>query len=283
MSFFGKRKNILVLVLIVVISVVLIVLYSVPKGETGFMANAVNTIVMPIQKGISTCTNGVRGFFSFVSNAKEYKEENEKLKTEINRYKMSSRSVEEYQSENDRLKKLLQLQQDNPQYDSIASSVISRESTNWYNIFTIDKGTKDGIKVNDVVMVSEGLVGHVKEVGLNWAKVVSIIDETSSVGGYVERVNEVAICEGDVNYGKDGKCRLTHIPVDSQLAVGDMIKTSGLSDIYPRDILIGTVEKIYTDANTSSKYAIVNPTVDFSRIQEVLVIKNTTKEGKGDR
>lgn len=282
MSFFGKRKNLVVLSLIVAVSVLFIVLYSVPKQGNGWMANAVHTAVMPIQKGISTCTNGVRGFFSFVSNAKQYQAENDKLKSEINAYKMSSRSVEEYQAENDRLKKLLKLQEDTPNYQTVASSVISRDSTNWYNVFTIDKGKKDGIVVNDVVMVSEGLVGHVKEVGHNWAKVVSIIDETSSVGGYVERVNEVAICEGNANYAKDGKCRLTHIPVDSQMAVGDMIKTSGLSDIYPRGILIGSVEKIYTDASTSSKYAVVQPSVDFSRIQEVLVIKNTQQEGSGD-
>jgi len=279
LSFFSNRKNMLIIVLILVISIVSITIYAVPKNGTGFVTNAVNSMIMPIEKGISTCTNGVRGFFSFVSNAKYYKEANEKLTAQVNKYKMADRSEAEYQAENDRLKKLLDLKEKNSQYDTVGASVISRESTNWYNVFTIDKGSKDGIKVNDVVMASEGLVGHVKQVGLNWAKVVSIIDDTSSVGGYIERINEVAICEGDVSFAKDGKCKLTHISVGSQLSVGDMIKTSGLSDIYPRDIMIGTVEKIYTDASTSSKYAMITPVVDFSKIQEVLVIRTQQEDG----
>ena len=279
MSFFSNRKNILIIVLVLVLSVISIMVYAVPKSGTGFLTNAVNSMIMPIEKGLSTCTNGVRGFFSFISSAKHYQKENEKLVAQINQYKMEDRSEKEYRTENDRLKKLLNLKEQISAYDTVGAGVISRESSNWYTVFTIDKGTSDGIKVNDVVMASEGLVGHVKQVGLNWAKVVSIIDETSSVGGYVDRINEVAICEGDVQYAKEGKCKLTHIAVGSQLSVGDIIKTSGLSDIYPRDLLIGTVEKIYTDASTSSKYALINPAVDFSNVQEVLVLHTSTENG----
>ncbi len=273
MSFFKNRKNIIVLLCIVVISVVSVIVYMLSKDSATILENGVNAVLSPIQKVVSMCTNGVRGFFSFVTDANEYRKENEVLRDELNQLRTEYKSIEEYQAENERLKELLGLKEELAEYDTVGANVISKESTNWFTVFTIDKGSADGIAENDVVMVTGGLVGHIEKVGINWATVVSLIDPTSSVGGYIDRIDEVAIAEGDFSLSQEGKCKLTHLPIDSALSVGDTIQTSGLSDIYPRGLLIGKVDAVYTDASTSSKYAVVTPMADFTNIKEVLVIR----------
>lgn len=273
MSFFTNKKNVIVLLCIVVISVASVIVYMFSKSEANILENGVNALLSPVQKVASACTNGVRGFFSFVTNAEEYRKENEVLQSELNQLKTEYKSLEEYQAENERLKGLLGLKEELVSYDTVGANVISKESTNWFAVFTIDKGSADGISENDVVMVTGGLVGHVEKVGINWAKVVSLIDPTSSVGGYIDRIDEVAIVEGDFTLSQEGKCKLTHLPIDSALSVGDTIKTSGLSDIYPRGLLVGKVDAIYTDAASSSKYAVITPMADFTNIKEVLVIR----------
>ncbi len=273
MSFFKNRKNIIVLLCIVVISVVSVIVYMLSKDSATILENGVNAVLSPIQKVVSMCTNGVRGFFSFVTDANEYRKENEVLRDELNQLRTEYKSIEEYQAENERLKELLGLKEELAEYDTVGANVISKESTNWFTVFTIDKGSADGIAENDVVMVTGGLVGHIEKVGINWATVVSLIDPTSSVGGYIDRIDEVAIVEGDFSLSQEGKCKLTHLPIDSALSVGDTIQTSGLSDIYPRGLLIGKVDAVYTDASTSSKYAVVTPMADFTNIKEVLVIR----------
>ncbi len=175
--------------------------------------------------------------------------------------------------ENQRLTDLLGVSESYPNYEQVTARVISKDPSNWYDTFIVDKGTDDGIQPNMVVITVGGLVGKVVECSANYSKVVTIIDDFSSVSGVVTRNDALGFVKGDAELQKDGMVRMECFDIDADIMEGDEIVTSHLSSIYPKGIPIGYIEEVYTDSRGLSKYAKVIPYVDFNNIQEVIILK----------
>ena len=147
------------------------------------------------------------------------------------------------QKENENLKKLLSFKEQFTQ-ETVGCNIISKDSGILFEIFTIDRGSKDGISVNDPVLNADGLVGRVSRVDLLSSKVVSIIDTESSVSARLSKSRDLVILRGDAELRTEGLCRLDYVPPDVEISVGDKVETSGMSSLYPKGVIIGEIVQV---------------------------------------
>ncbi len=270
---FNKRK-IVILAIITVILLLMTAFMRADRTEMSFLESGLNTVIAPFQKIISAADGGVRSFFGYFGNVKKLRQTNEDLRNQIAELENENRTLTGYKTENQRLNGLLELKDTYKEFKTVGCRVIAKDSGNWFCTFTIDKGTENGIKVNQNVITNGGLVGKVYAVGNGWAKVTSIIDESSSLGCIISRTGDIAVIEGDLELSDKGLCKLSYMSSGSDAAVGDAVETSGLGGIYKKGILIGKIKQIHTDTQGLTQYAVIEPAVDFSKITEVLVITN---------
>ncbi|MBZ4668639.1 MAG: mreC, partial [Defluviitaleaceae bacterium] len=186
--------------------------------------------------------------------------------------------LQQYKEENTRLRNLLELDKKYADYPKIGAEIIGKDPGNWYNVFLIDKGSNDGLETDMVVLSGNGLVGHIIETAPNYSKVLSIIDDRNAVSSKVLRTSDLGVTKGDLTLMNEGLCKMEYIDSEADIIKGDEIVTSNLSDIYPPGIMIGTVKEIQVESHGLTKYALIEPVVDFRHLEEVLVInKKWTK------
>lgn len=229
--------------------------------------------ITPMQKGI----NQIGVFFAekknmFVSK-QELIAENKELQEELDSISYDNKILQQEKYELNSLRELYQLDQKYPSYPKVAARVISKDSNNWYNVFTIDKGSDDGLAVDMNVIAGNGLVGIITEVGHNYAKVRSIIDDNSNVSGMFLKTSDTCIVSGNLELIDKGLLEVSYIKnMEAEIKDGYEVVTSHVSDKYLQGILIGYVQDISDDASKTSKSGYLTPAVDFNELETVLVI-----------
>ncbi|AGC67356.1 Rod shape-determining protein MreC [Thermoclostridium stercorarium subsp. stercorarium DSM 8532] len=264
--------------------VLIFVLAALTAGENSRMnvvRNVLTVPLSPLQKGIVGVSNWVKDSINFFREVRTAREENKELKKKLQQMEQELENVYRLQKENENLRKLLDFKEQFTQ-EIVGCNIIAKDSGNLFETFTIDRGSRDGISVNDPVINANGLVGRVAKVDLFTSKVVSIIDTESSVSARLSKSRDLVILRGDSQLRTQGLCRLDYIPPDVEVAVGDTVETSGLSSIYPKGIIIGEIVQIVKNEGQFDYYAIVKPAVDFRRLEEVVVIKVGAEQGNGD-
>lgn len=265
------------LFIIIIISIMLITLMVVTnKYEYAFskIEGAVGYITSPVQKVFYTISSSVSNFFYDIKDNRDIKAENEELREYVAILENELIEKNELEKENKRLKKLLDFAVDNDKMTVTGAKVIGKNPGNWFNVILIDKGTKHGVDINMAVVTERGLIGRIFQVGPNWAKVRTIVDGQSSVSGIIERTRDNGLVKGNNDMGlEEGMCRMIYLPLDSDLKPGDKVLTSGLGEIFPKGIYIGEVKEVVEEKRDFFKTAIIEPGVDFQRLEEVLVIK----------
>jgi rod shape-determining protein MreC len=181
--------------------------------------------------------------------------------------KQELRRMDELTSENRRLKDLLSLK-DNSPYKVIAASVIARSPDNWGSMIIINKGKRNGVRQGMVVLNYSGLAGRVAEVGERASKVMLINDPNFSVSAMVQRSRQEGLACGALG----DSLFMRYLPKDADIQAEDVIMTSGLTDIYPKGILIGTVKAVGDEFSGLTRYAVLQPAISISGIEEVLII-----------
>ena len=246
-----------------------------------FNTNIVNTplnfvagyLLIPFQSGISQ----VGGWFSDKSDQllelRDVLEENQRLKEEVDKLTIENTRFQQERYELYQLRELLALDNEYSEYEKIGAKVISRDSSNWFSSFVINKGSEDGVQVNCNVMAGSGLVGRVTDVGPGYAKVTSIIEDNYNTSGMLLSTGDHLIVTGDLSQMAEGMIAFSKlVDRDNKAAVGDKIVTSNISDHYLPGILIGYISKIDTDANNLTKSGSLTTAVDFEHLEDVLVI-----------
>lgn len=265
-------KNFYIRVAIVsALVLMMLALSTLSKGRADVVTNASNMIMQPVQKCVSFVYDKVSGVVDSFVRAGSYAEENELLRARIARLESDYSDIDAYKAENERLLSLLNMKTTMPQLNLQGASVIGIEADNWYNVITIDKGSVDSVKINDVVITSQGLVGTVYELGTTWAKVREIIDIESSISAVCARTGDRGVLEGDFMLAEKGRCKLNYLPKNSNIVIGDRIEISDTGSIYPKGVYIGKVVEIYDDEDGLTLSAIVESEVGFNSLSEVLV------------
>lgn len=279
---FLKSKFFLVCVIAVALIVFATALMS-ALGLTGPVRTVLKTVSHPFEWCASKAADAVNGFVAVFTDYDELAAENAELKERIAALESEERDAELLRRENEWLKEYLNIAKDHPEFKLTDASVIARESGNYRTVLTLNRGTVHGVKANMPVITSDGVFGYVKEAGLDWCKVVSIVETAVSVGAYTDRGGVIGVVEGDAELRGDGMCRMTYIESTADIRVGDLVYTSGGSgSIYPSGLLIGAVVSIEAD-ESRNLVATVKPAVDFSEIDStsgVMVICGYASEGR---
>ena len=242
---------------------------------------AAGYVFVPMQTGVNTVGQWLSDKANDFKTLGEVLNENKELKQQLDdmTLQMNTIKLDQYQLENYR--ELLALDEKYPSYQKVAASVIAKDSGNWFSTFTIDRGTKDGIKVGMNVLAGSGLVGIVKDVGPNYAKVRSIIDDSSKVSAMVTTTEDNFIVSGSLQSMNDRKViGFTDLKdEDDEVMLGDPVVTSYVSDQYQQGILIGYIATIEKNSNNLTKSGTITPVVDFEHMENVLVILDLKETG----
>ena len=197
--------------------------------------------------------------------------------TQINKTKLEQYELDNY-------RELLELDNQYADFDKIAAHVIAMDGTNWFSTFTIDKGSKQGIAKGMNVIAGSGLVGIVTDVGPNYSKVRSIIDDSSNVSAMVLTTKDNFNVSGSLmNMNKDKVLPFSELRDENdKVQQGDPVVTSYVSDQYQQGLLIGYIYSVEDNANNLTKSGYITPVVDFQHLQDVLVITEIKNTGKED-
>ena len=255
-----KATSKVLLILLSILCGVLILVSFLDSSITGSVRQVTGTLIAPIQKGINGLGSWVSGLTSNLSDAATLREENQALQDKVDTLTAENSQLVLDKEELTRLRELLKLDEEYSDYDKVGAHVISKDSGNWFSSFTIDKGSRDGIRVDANVISGGGLVGIVTEVGPNWATVRSIIDDNSNVSAMVSTTSDTCIIAGNLQLIDEGTLSLVKLTDENnKVHVGDKIVTSNISELN-------------NDANNLTKSGQITPVVDFRHLQEVLVI-----------
>ncbi len=246
------------------------------KGIESIAGDTLN----PIQKVAYNMNRGLKDFVDIILNFSSVRAENKALTKENEELKNKLTENSDLEEENERLKSLLDLKNQNENYNYIATNIISYAGNGVMDGYVVDKGTNDGIKKNMVVISGAGLVGQVSSVGNNWAIVQTIINENINVSVMVESTREnTGILQGYTTNSNEYLLKVSNLPMDSTVQEGDQIITSGLGMLYPKEIRVGEVVSVEEDKVKVMKTAVVKPSVDFNKLEELFIIapKDTTE------
>lgn len=266
----NKKTGVIGIIVTIIVLIILVVITNTNVAKMSYVENIVSTIVMPIQNGLTYLKNKIAGNNSFFENINNLQAENEELRKKNSELEQSLRELEVIKSENETLKEYVNLKDKYKDYKTIPAYVINRDIGNYSNTVVINVGEEDGVKENMSVIADEGLVGHVISVTDHTAKVQTIIDTATAVTSTISTTKDTIIVQGTLD--DKSVLKATYIPTDASVLQGDSVETSGIGGIYPKGIHIGTIKEVFNTKNITDRYAIVETSVDFSKLATVLVI-----------
>ena len=277
-----SRHSKIIIIGVVILSIAAIVFSHYIPSMTYSVRNVFSSVIVPVQKGI----NSVGMFFVKRSmDSTDLKEANERirmLEAELASLSEVNNTLRVKSFEADRLRELYQLSDQYDQYNKVAARVIAKDTDKWFQVFKIDKGTRDGIKVDMNVLSNRGLCGIVISVGYNYATVRSIIDDSSRVSAMTEHSLESCMVEGDITLYDQNRLKITGINMEAAIVDGDKIVTSNISSKFLPNILIGYANDVKVNENQLSKSGYLIPVTDFRSITEVMVITQLKSDSMKD-
>lgn len=234
---------------------------------------AVGYVVVPFQQGIGKIGEWLSNRSEELVQIRVLLDENARLKEEIAALTEENTLLQQDKYELNRLRDLVELDEQYASYHKVGARIIGRDPGNWYSAFIIDKGEEEGLDTDMNVIAGGGLVGRITAVGPNWAKVTSIISDNSNVSAMTLSTEDNMTVSGDLKLMANGCISFKQL-MDGQDLVreGDKVVTSDISDKYLPNILIGYISSIDKDANNLTKSGQIVPAVDFEHLGEVLVI-----------
>lgn len=231
-------------------------------------------IFIPMQQGINQTGSWIFDTANDFKTLSEVLKENEKLKAQNAELtnQLTNTKIEQYELKN--LRELFNLSEKYPTYKKLAASVIAKDGDNWFASFTINRGEKDGIQAGMNVIAGSGLVGIVTDVGPNYAKVRSIIDDANNVSAMIPTTGDNFNVSGNLKTMNESMViTFSELRDDENLVkVGDPVITSYVSNQYHQGILIGYIASIENGPNNLTKVGTITPVADFEHIEDVLVI-----------
>lgn len=271
MRFIREHKLFSLLITVVLVLCIIMIVSYKTGGTSSFIGNifqsGTTTIQKPLSNASTSIKSNVRGIFKF----RQVVAENEDLKKEVSDLQQKVIDLTLKKNELQQLQELsnaLNYESVNSTNNLVSASIISLDGSNWFNLFTIDRGIESGIKKDCIVVNGDGLVGKVTDVGNGWSKVVSIIDQSNSVSFMVLRdMSLIGIVSGDSNGSLSG------FMLDNKASVieGDVLVTSNMG-LYPEGIKIGKILKVEYNSDTQLKTVKIKPSVSFKSLQKVAVI-----------
>lgn len=272
----SRKKKISFFMTVIILSS--IIFFSATSSIMNIGENAIGTVTSSVSRLVYSSIASSKEVFTNIFGSKSIREENEKLKIENAELKEKNINMENIIAKEDFLKNEYNLYLQNKE-SLISANVIALDNNNLFIRFNINKGSKDGVKVGDIIVQGtagdkentyiKAVVGKVIEVGYNWSKVSSLVDSTSNISFNIVRSQSYGAISGQENNLLSGFMYKT----DADVVVGDRLVTSGRGGIFPRDLYIGEVTEVKSSDNNLEKKISVKSPVDFTTLFRVFVLK----------
>lgn len=274
-----QRRNIIFSIL-VILAVAAVVFFLILRNsdDISLAENGIGALFSRVQGVLTSATSGIRNFTSRWHNYDVLEEEYNALSLEYQKKSLQLDAAQEAIQENARLKTLLDAQSRYESLDPIYAKVIARAPGQWFETFSINRGKNDGVSVGMSVANGDGLIGRVYEAGINYAKVICLIDSRSAVACMVQSTRDNGILRGEVSQSSArAECYVYYLPSLNNVVPGDVVITSGTDSLFPKGLHIGTVTAVSMDAGSEGSYAVVSPSVDFKHLEEVFVLREVVE------
>jgi rod shape-determining protein MreC len=266
-SFWDERKLLVFVTLIIAASIVMLIeLDAARHNERSLTDQLVNTVVAPVENAVTRTASAVAVEFHTLAHSGSMAAENAALEHKVQELAASNERLKERAAENLQLRRMLGLAQSMP-VQTVAASVVGYAPEGSRREITIDRGWRDGVSRDAVVVNGDGLVGHVIDAGAHDAHVLLVIDPSSNVPAYLRGTRTWGIVTGTWQH-----IRMKYIGQDVKVRFGDTVMT-GKGQIYPEGIVIGTVREVDRRDNALYQSAVIVPAVDFDGLTHVLVLK----------
>ena len=276
----SNRNRPTLLIVLVVVAVLVLVLSTL--GFLQPVQDLALSILQPVLHSVLGVGEGAQNVTGGFADVNAMREQIKNLQNQVDELAINRVRVRELESENTILRQQLAYKQANPDFDLVGGAVLQRnpdfarvlsqDPSNLVRYIIVDQGSADGVQVGMPVATPQGLVGRVTSVGSNWAKVLLITDPSSSVNAVVQSTRATGVVQGDVNGGLVVK----YVPQGEAIKEGDLILTSGMGAGFPKRLVIGQVSSVYKRDIELFQEASIKPTVDFTRLEFVMILKKFT-------
>ncbi|MCL1865806.1 MAG: rod shape-determining protein MreC [Oscillospiraceae bacterium] len=244
-------------------------------GAASLPERVLKTVASPFVRLSTGISNFVVNNVDKVVNADRYKSENDELRQTISDLLTQIVSIDELKNNNRLLQEMLDISAEHPDFEwpSNICTITAYTSLDPYGGFTINRGSKDGIGLNDFVITGVGVVGRISKVAPNYAVVTTLLSTEFEIGVLTTRCNVKGIIQNDIELASEGIVRVSFIEPNADIEVGDTFVTIG-GETYPEKQIIGMVTEVRDDPNGMSKHALVKPSEEITRLTNVLVVTN---------
>ena len=235
--------------------------------------NGVAAVVTPLQSGFASVVNWISDYFYTLKLRSRLELEYNNLRQENEQLTYQAMLAEELQHKLSVYENLFDEVSDNEQLNPLVATVIGRESGNYFSVFTINKGTRDGVKDYMAVTMSGALVGYTYNTKTTSASVRTIIDSEASIAGLISTSRDQGTVRGTLGIDGQPMCRMYYLPEENLPRPGDQVVTSGVGMSFPKGIPIGTVRESTRGMESNKQYIVVEPSADFQHIEYVIVLR----------
>lgn len=264
-----KRGRAAAVILVILLLVTLTALTARERLRLTFLERGVVTVLAPVQNLVSQTSGRVTDFLDSIRFYRQMEEENRRLQEELSRLEQLNVQVKELRQENYRLRELLEFKAKTT-YELLPVEVMARNPNQWFEILTVDKGSRNGIRQGMPVVTNRGLVGSIYTVAPNSSQVMLLTDPRRGVSALVQRSRDPGIVEGFTE--KQGFLVMRNLLPEANVQVGDTIISSGLGPLFPKGLVLGYVLEVGEDEYGLLRYALLEPAVNFSRLEELYVV-----------
>ncbi len=271
----GRRTKIIINTIILVIAFFGMTRRDYVFQKTSLAEKFIIDIMAPVQSSITNVQLGISSYVDhYVTNIHASKE-NQGLKNKIETLKTEIFNYQEIVKETNRLRELIRFGSQ-IERKKIVAQVVSWDSADDYKVVRINRGLKDGVKLQSVVTSAEGVVGYVYRLTDHFADVITILDANNRVDGVVERLRSHGIVEGYSH----GRCIMKYVNRTEPIILNDIVLTAGLGNVYPKGLRIGYISRIERESYGITQHVEITPLVNFSKLEEVLVLVIEQEEHK---
>jgi rod shape-determining protein MreC len=252
--------------------------YSARNPETGQLGRLiVIEITAPVFSVVETARRGVfslvEGYLALI----DVRSDNQELRSRIEQLEAERLTTQEIRLQNERLRSLVGLVEQE-KFQGVAASVVGSTPNGWVNGIVINRGSADGVLPGMAVVSAQGIVGQVVASSLHAANVLLLVDHSSGVDVFTQDGRTRGVVSGV----GPRKCSLLYVRREEQVRLGDVIVTSGMDRVYPKGIMVGKIVTVEENSGSLFKEISVAPAVDFSKLEEVFVVTSSVVSGQGE-
>ena len=275
----STKFKIFVIVLCVIMAGSVIAVATVNSSSP--VTSAIGIIFKPIQKVTGFISEKANWFSDSFQSAGTYRDEVERLKQKVAEFENKIVAYDELEQKVKSYEAMLGVKEEHSDFALLKSNVIGSDSADLFSSIIIDKGSADGVALDDPVISGNYVVGIVKKVHTTYSVVETILNPDTKISALESKSREVAFVTTTAEYSLKGNCILSGLSRQSSITPGGIIISSGIGGTYPKGLIIGTVSEINESPYDISSYAVIVPGADISQLEDVFIITEFKGQGIG--